>query len=590
MTSKALRYNLLVSKQGVGQSFASIAYTGYLQRKLMDCVGRLGLANIYSAVPIENGQPLRVIEIDGATRLFNLSSETQVQEITLCCIQAVSSFGHHIIWDAIHRLSLGGTLTVIEPGKLDSVLERRYFMNALKHEKSSVDGMHISRWTKISPLPSELEKGLDEWSFCLPVQQPTKAVIDDVLANILSLKLKRFELLIASSELPIKHPDPRVKILHATGTASSLTAKKNLLAEQSMFANLCIFHDRIVLPRNFSEAVKAFGDHYGMVSFQSLYVDREAGEAERYSDFHVEVNDGWKLMSAVATDSDDERAVIYRYGLPIRLRWRSALTEAHPGEASEGNYLTGSMYIAKRSTWRMVEQHPEIEWDELEDVEFGLFALKEFGIPSRLNPSAFTLTRRARAIMLGSKVIADRRSNGVIQVAGRRPIGGDRGDGKIDADAELVIRQRAWEFAQLYCLGAEKLRLDIFSQSIYDRASWCRYWLRLLYATILPRDLNKIETVLRSFSRAMFGTAYDRTTLSVLKEQIWSGRFFIDVVVENAYFLRSVRNHKGSDVVGCNSDGASKWAVLDKIWRDPAQFQLPSTFEELSRLIDESID
>lgn len=590
MKEKTSDYNLLVPRQGVGWSFASIAYTGYLQRKLNDCITQLGLNGVYSAIPIENCNPSRMIELDGGTRLFRSSDGDQVQEITLCCTQAMSSFGNLIAWDAMHTLPVGGRLTIIEPSKMGSVLERRYFRGALKHKQTVVAGMHVSHWTKTNLLPSDLESGLDEWSFCLPMQRPTQAVVDEVLANILSLKLKRFELLVASSEPFDKHPDSRVKIFQMPESETSLTAKKNSLAQNANFSNLCIFHDRVVLPKNFFEAMRDFGDHYGLVSFQSLYVDREAGEVERYSDFHVESDDGWKLMSASATDSDDERAVIYRYGLPIRLRWRSSLSEAHPGEASEGNYLTGSMYIAKRSTWRMVEQHPEIDWDELEDVEFGLFALKEFGIPSRLNPLGFTLTRRARAIMLGSKVIANRRSAEASQVTGRPPIGGSRLNGRIDASAELVIRQRAWEFAQLYCLGAEKLRLEVFGDSIFDRGSWARYWLKLLYAVVLPRNLNEIEQILRYFSRAMYGSPYDRTTLSVLKEQIWSGKFFIDAVVENAYFLRSVRNHKGIDVVGANSEGASRWAVLDKIWRDPAQFHLPSTFAELTRLIDESVD
>ena len=66
-----------------------------------------------------------------------------------------------------------------------------------------------------------------------------------------------------------------------------ITRKKNVLAQEARYENLCIIHDRVLLPSNFWSAMVAFGDHYPFTGLQSFYfVDKHNLIPRKYSDFN----------------------------------------------------------------------------------------------------------------------------------------------------------------------------------------------------------------------------------------------------------------------------------------------------------------
>jgi hypothetical protein len=586
--SSASYFNI-VPRSGVGRSVAPIRYSYYLSQSIASFLDDISADVVLSAVPFPAtaagpAAALAVIEMDGSSRIDLKADGRNVSTVVICFVHAVTTFGPHVLWDVIHSLPVGGKLVLVEPGAFDSILHRDYFQGCLLREESQLGGLVIQSWTKITLLPSERDEGLEDWSFCVPMERFSRASVDTLLRDIERLELANFELVIGCSFPSDEVVDERVKIVVAPPGEASLTAKKNLMAEVARYPNLCIFHDRIALPANFKKAVERFGDHPGITAFQSLYVDWKSGRVERYSDMHVELGDGWRLWSAEALGDDDRRGIIYRHGLPLRLRWRTGMAEAHPGEALPDAYLTGTMYLTKRAIWQMVEQHPQIDWNELEDVEFGLYALTKFGIPSRINPFAFSISRRARALMLGAKRIADRTSNLSRAEFSGPPMMPPAHDSD-DYRAELRVRARAWSFAVKHCPKADELRQAIFTEPFADQRSWAKYWLRILYATIIPRNIEQITVFLTEFSNAMFGFNYDRSTLSVLREAIWNGRFAIDVILEDGYFLQSVRNADAARVTQMPPRGEMLDYIIDQIWRAPESYQLPEKFEDFREIM-----
>lgn len=583
-----LNYIYVVPRKGVGFSASNIQFTNYLSQAFTFLCSQFKADSVFAAVPLLDVEDITVnrdgvVEIDGAARIDFLARRSEVTSLALVGFHAMSSFADQVVWDAFHTLPVGGSLTIVEPSAFTTILEGAYFAACATKEVLLDKGGSVVRWIKTAATASEIDSGLDRWSFCVPIERPSKAAIANLLAELATLGLTEYELIIASS-VGFKYADERVRVIALTGADASLTAKKNAMASAAKYENLCIFHDRVALPSNFSDAVKRFGDHSGITAFQSIYIDSSSGRVERYSDLHVELGDSWRLIDAAELGKKDQRAVLYRHGLPIRLRWRTGTVEAHPGEATAGTYLTGTMYLAKRGIWNMVQQHPKIDWNELEDVEFGLYALTEYGIPSRINPHAITVTRRARAIMLGAKTISDRKTGRSALHLSGPPIKppANKKDGYI---SELAVRNRAWDFARIHCPSAADLRSNIYCGALGDQKSWTRYWVALLYASIIPRSVEGLNLFLTDFSRSMFGYSYDRSTINALIHAILNGKFAVDAIVEDGYFAQSIRNADAACVTQFPEDEHFLDYVVDQIWRAPDLYRVPHDYSELHAIV-----
>lgn len=590
MTDKVKKkYNYIIPKVDVGKSIADIFYTHYLSRALKELIDTKNIRELYGTVPIPTDiqcteYDVNYVPIDGCTRIDFSENTNKENNIVLCYVHALTTCCDQIVWDAAHSMPVGGRLIIVEPSFPDSILHREYFSQCMSVSKSTSNGLTIEEWTKTAVLPSEKEKGLNKWSFCIPMQKCSHDSVDILLRNIKLLNLDEFEILICCSEESGQFPDQRVKIITADKDNQSLTQKKNLLASKSKYENLCIFHDRVIIPVNFKEAIEKFGDHFGIAAFQSIYIDWNSGIIERYSDFHVAHEDGHHILSAEVFGETDKRAVLYTQNVPIRLHWRTATAEAHPGEASENTYLTGSMYLTKRSIWNMVKQDPKINWDEQEDVEFGFHAMFHFGIPSRINPYAITISRRARHIMVGLKYMSDRHQQGAKESVPISPILKTT-NRPASKNEELKIRKKAWSLTEKYAVRSDELRNKIFTDPISSQKNWALYWVSVLYSMVIPRDPHFIHDFLIEFSKAMFGSPYDKGTLFHLVEEIMNGKFVVDAIIENGYFMQSLRNIDVINVTEIPSDSIMIEYIANQIWRAPKYYQLPETYAELHKMV-----
>lgn len=320
-----------------------------------------------------------------------------------------------LLWDLAHALRPGAALLVDAPradGGAD-YLRRPYFAAHLTRE-ADADGRMVLR--KSGSLPAEADPGLDAWTFGIPVGPEEAALLNRVVERILALGVPEFEILLCGRPGPgFAHHD-KVRIVGddlPPAPPLNISAKKNRLASEAGHPNLCLFHDRILLPRDFMAAVRRFGDAYPLVAFQSLWFDdRHNALPRRYSDLGI-----------VDRPVDRDLLALPRQGGPPSAFAPAVLPEvertgfalAHPRRHVPGlSFVNGSLCLAKRAVWRACPQDEGLHWTEFEDVEHGLRAAAQ-GIPSRCNPWAVTYSLTSRPILSFAGAVRAELPSGLIR-------------------------------------------------------------------------------------------------------------------------------------------------------------------------------
>ncbi|WP_435952403.1 hypothetical protein [Dryocola sp. BD626] len=299
-----------------------------------------------------------------------------------------SPLGPQLLWDIAHRLHTGKTLYLQASDEAAQILSRSYYRDAFCEIAPASSG--VRTFSKIRALPAEADRGLDAWSFCIPTGNGDPALLNDCVARILALKVPRFEIILCGrpredflywSQVHIVGEDIPAPPVH-------ITRKKNVLAAAASYPNLCILHDRVLLPLNFYEAVEKFGDDYPFTGFQSFwFADTWQAVPRRYSDAGVALAETGMDFLATRRLASEELPLFSVMPLAVR----------HPERTDFGrDYLTGSLYLCKRSVWQHLPQNEALYWQEYEDLEQG-FAAALAGIPSRINPYSLTNTLAHRS-------------------------------------------------------------------------------------------------------------------------------------------------------------------------------------------------
>lgn len=319
------------------------------------------------------------------------------RDVVLCHIEQDSPLAPLIIWDVAHSLEIGRLLTFVSHSA-GSYLDRDYFSDSFKKISDTP-----LVYKKMSKLRAEVGSDLDSWTFGIPVGGGDATLLNVVVRRILDLNIRNVEIILCG--LPGDGfaflPEVRIVGQDIPFPPLRISQKKNVIVSNATHDNLCILHDRVLLPLNFREAVEKFGLNFPIVSFQSLYFeDYNHLVPARYSDYFAmerEIDslpkapigriDSLKLSAHSQAISAIAEGYGYLLGNPLRYK-------------AESNFNSGSMYIVKRPVWEFCAQDPSFHWAEMEDVEFGLRASK-MGIPSRINPHTLTESLISRPLLIG---------------------------------------------------------------------------------------------------------------------------------------------------------------------------------------------
>ncbi|HDQ4235029.1 TPA: hypothetical protein P8677_004918 [Klebsiella pneumoniae] len=298
-----------------------------------------------------------------------------------------------LLWDIAHRMAVGRRLYLQHSDNVAALLTRSWYRPAFRATRCATDDLLC--FTKVAPLPTEAERGLDAWSFGIPTGGADATALNHCVARILELGVPQTDILLCGRPPDGFRYGDRVRVVgdDIPDTPLHITRKKNTLARAARFPNLCLLHDRVLLPRQFYAAVQQFGDDFPLTGFQSFWFSgRGQTLPQRYSDFGTTADafpPGWP-----AGRLSREAAA----GLAFQ-----PLYIQHPARSAFGqDYLTGSLCLCKRAVWTHVPQNEALYWQEHEDMEQA-FCAAAAGIPVRINPYGLTQTLSCRSIILGHR-------------------------------------------------------------------------------------------------------------------------------------------------------------------------------------------
>lgn len=351
-------------------------------------------ATVVTFRPPMSGQKVELRKkLDASLRLNDLPDT----DLVFYSVESDSPLAPLLLWDAVHNMQVGRTITMAGDLVKQCYLLRSYFNDALVRVSSTADSVILR---KVAPLPAEKDKGRNAWSFCIPVGPEDATLLNVVVRRILELNVPEKEILLCGRPGANFLYLDKVRIVGEDITAPpvQICAKKNRLAQEARYENVCILHDRVFLPRSFDKAIAAFGECFPLTTFQSLYFDdRYNLVPRRYSDFGTAPRIAAMATLGVMRNNDVKAPSPYSPSV-LALTDKVGFFSGNALRYSPSNYPTGSLYLVKRSVWLTCPQDENLMWTEFEDLEQAGRAEK-MGIPSRINPHAVTQSLIARPLL-----------------------------------------------------------------------------------------------------------------------------------------------------------------------------------------------
>jgi len=224
-------------------------------------------------------------------------------------------------------------------------------------------------------------------------------ILNAVVKRILELDIPNKEILLCGKPGSNFAYFDKVRIVGEDITAPpvQICKKKNRLAQEAKYDNLCILHDRVFLPKHFGEMVRRFGGRYPLMTLQSLFFDNRLNlHPRRYSDYAFAENELAMGIKGLRRDSDVAASIAPSTFTEVGLTGFSFANAMRYNK--DCSYPTGSMYICNRSLWLQYPLDESLYWVEYEDIEHGI-RCSMAGIPSRVNPYGINQSITSRALL-----------------------------------------------------------------------------------------------------------------------------------------------------------------------------------------------
>ncbi|KDA94727.1 hypothetical protein [Pantoea agglomerans] len=310
-------------------------------------------------------------------------------DVILYNVKSASPFYAQIFWDVAHSIAIGSKLYVYEDVMDDCIFEKDYYTHAFQLIN---DSKQLKIYQKNEELLCESVKGLDSWTFGIPVGPEEPTFLNYTVGRLLELGIADMEIILCGQpHKDFKYFDNvRIVGLDIPAPPVHITRKKNVIAENATKNNLCIFHDRVLLPKNFLSGMKKHGDKYPLTTLQSVYfADKYNLIPRRYSDYGTSSADLSKYISIDDFNKKDLRSLTWDFRFYCQNSRRAKFGYDYP---------TGSLYICKTALWNKYPQNEKLFWEEYEDIEFGV-RLSKKGVPCKINPFTFTQSMNSRSII-----------------------------------------------------------------------------------------------------------------------------------------------------------------------------------------------
>jgi hypothetical protein len=194
---------------------------------------------------------------------------------------------------------------------------------------------------------------VEKWTFGIITNGKKNDWVEKIVKSIVSQNIPQFEIIICGTYF--KRKEKYIKYIPFSGRDKQgwITKKKNLIAQNAKYENLCFLHDRIVLEKNWYKGVKKWGKSFEYLCGPVLYNNNR-----------VEDWLSWRGYYKV-------RMLDYR-------------------DLDKGSYIGGMYFLIKKYIYLSNLLDETRYWSQEEDVEFST-RLMSNGIVPRLNPFSKTI-------------------------------------------------------------------------------------------------------------------------------------------------------------------------------------------------------
>ena len=217
---------------------------------------------------------------------------------------------------------------------------------------------------RIEKIESTLKKqtGIDCWTFGMVTNGSRPEFAKQAIESIRKLKIPHYEIIICGY-YP-QHEGKNIKYIEFTqrDDLGWITKKKNIIAENAKYDNLCIFHDRMVFSKNWYGGMKKYGNNFEILSCpQKLTNNSRVGDWVSTNGSSKNPGFMYKIEELDYRDWD---------------RWV---------------YIGGQLMIMKKYIWDPQPWNETFYWGEGEDIEYSQ-RLTKSGYLSRFNPFSYCLS------------------------------------------------------------------------------------------------------------------------------------------------------------------------------------------------------
>jgi hypothetical protein len=410
------------------------------------------------------------------------------------------------LWDIAHKLPLGGSLHFLASDVQSPFLARGYFQN---HFARTVENGRVV-FEKTSLLPAEKEVGLDQWTFGIPTGPGDATGLNCVVKRILELGYQQYEILLCGRPGDNFKYFDKVRIVgeEYSKPPIKIGLKKNVLAEQAKYNNLCLLHDRVFLPKDFKSAIEKFGDLFPITSLQSMWVDDKYNTCiRRYSDYGI-VKNAWSMNTSGNTEEKFNFQHAYFKYDAFGLQDGLSIYYASPCRFTPNAHCTGSLYICKKSVWLAQPQSSDLLWEEFEDIEHSHQTYR-IGIPSRMNPYSMTQSIYPRASLIDDHIGFEKADGSIMFTS---PFSQYTSIAKkpLVKMSEKTVLENMGKFVKKYTdTVLDKVLADSKLQLPFDTRAWLNAVCRLLYCAKIPFHLKGLDQFFDDYSGWLLPVKYN---------------------------------------------------------------------------------
>lgn len=198
------------------------------------------------------------------------------------------------------------------------------------------------------------DDNINSWTFGIITKGERDDWLEEIIQSIKDQKIPNYEIIICGTYRDRKEKDFKYIPFFDRDERGWITRKKNLIAKEAKYENICIVHDRIVFDKDWFKGMKKYGNCFDVLCNQQSL----KGSSLQTGDWLTYGYD--KLNSP--------------YGIS-KLRYN---------DWDRFVYMGGQLSIMKKSVWQKCPWNETLYWGE-EDVELS-FRFRDAGFLIRFNP------------------------------------------------------------------------------------------------------------------------------------------------------------------------------------------------------------